>query len=114
MYDGSLIKALTAIYPEKKFTAWDFHAPQGFWSKPINQKTFLQEFQTTMNLKSMEDWQSVRAKDIVKHGGSGLMKRYNGSIRKLLSTLHPQADLRLVIVFMCTNILAMVSPENQP
>lgn len=48
---------LLDVYPEFTWKIWRFpRVPNAFWNEKHNQRAFLEEIATEMNIKSMEDW----------------------------------------------------------
>jgi hypothetical protein len=54
-----------------------------------NQRSFLDQVASTLNVKSMDDWYSVSAEKITSVGGTGLLKFYGYSMRKMLKAVYP-------------------------
>jgi hypothetical protein len=85
---GSLIKALTTLYPEHQVKPWLFRrVPQGYWNDPQNQLLFMDWFASVYNIKSVEDWYNVDVKQIIKNGGVGLIEKHNHSLINALKSV---------------------------
>ena len=48
-----------------------------YWEDQSNIEQFLRKLQETMNLKTANDWNKIKRKDIQKHGGDLLLKKYS-------------------------------------
>ena len=60
------------------------YKPQGYWENIDNVKIFLNELKEKMNLNSINDWNKVSAKNILKYGGGSLLEKYSLFDLKLL------------------------------
>jgi hypothetical protein len=69
-YHGSLAHHLHALYPNHYWEEWRFKSiPRGFWNNPDNRTRFLDQAAKELKVKDLEDWYSVKTKDIEKlHG----------------------------------------------
>lgn len=111
-YFGTLEKALLTVYPEhgvktpkarKKVSIiysftnkdWPPKAIGGYWKVKTHQLNFLEKLYAHLKLTSWEDWHSVPKETIKKFGGSSLLKFYNGSFIKCLTTLYPEYSWKL-------------------
>jgi hypothetical protein len=91
-YNKSLYLALGAVYPDYKWLPWRFkqNAPRGFWNSIENQKWFMDCLGKHLGLKTIEDYTNITCDQISMYGGSGLLERYGGSSKRLLSQVYPQ------------------------
>eukprot|EP01118_Nematostelium_gracile_P008062 TRINITY_DN2649_c0_g1_i2.p1 TRINITY_DN2649_c0_g1~~TRINITY_DN2649_c0_g1_i2.p1 ORF type:complete len:817 (-),score=149.57 TRINITY_DN2649_c0_g1_i2:621-2738(-) len=87
-YHGSLLEALTKVYPSHRWLPWKFKfgLPQGYWNLLENQRTFLNWIQQELKFSTKEDWFKLTAMDIKQRGGSRLLLKY-GSVNKLLNSV---------------------------
>lgn len=90
-YGKSLPKALLAIYPEHSWQLWRFRSRDGFdyFDSEENQRIFISELSKALHINQLDDWYRVSLKDFDNHGGTPLLKRYNGLMLDLLQTLYP-------------------------
>jgi hypothetical protein len=90
-YDGSLIRgiilrhkskivALRALYPSHKWKKPKQQKPWGHWNSKINQRVFLDQLATKLNIQKPEDWYSIRPDTVKTMGGSFVYTHYNGSL----------------------------------
>ncbi len=59
--------------------------PNGYWDSISNQRHFLDEFMQKNQIKQIQ----ITTTLLQKHGGSGVLTKYGGSVVKMLSTLYP-------------------------
>jgi len=62
------------------------------WTSIEKQLEFLQAYASSMGFDAKLEplrWYSVHSRDIAKAGGGGLIRRYNGSLYKLLRSVYP-------------------------
>lgn len=92
MYSHSLYDALCAVYPEHVWEEWRFtkHS-KGFWIDPHKVKMFFDAMSQKMNLKSMDDWYSVKPTHFPPEIDidSILQKYYGNSLIKALMCSYP-------------------------
>ena len=89
-YDGSLVKALQALYPEKNWQVWKFlHVPHEFWNDIENQRIFLNWLSKELLIENLDDWYKVNPSKIIENGGTGLLKCYGDSFSKALQAIYP-------------------------
>ena len=63
LYNGSLSKLLSSVYPEYDWLPWKFTVcPLGFWNDIANQRKFTEWVAKELNIKEMEDWYRVTTK----------------------------------------------------
>lgn len=63
--------------------------PKDYWHDIKNQRRFLDWATKELKIKSQEDWYNVKAQDVIKLGGSGLILHY-GSWAKTLISVYPE------------------------
>lgn len=61
----------------------------GFWSIKGNQKEFFDEIAARLKITSPSDWGKLSPKVINQHGGSSIIKKYNGSFFQALQQVYP-------------------------
>jgi len=89
-YGGSIIKAITSLFPEHHFHLWKFQKkPHRYWRQLENQKEFLEWAANVLNIKSQEDWYKIKSSQIRELGGSGLLSEYSESLPRALSKIYP-------------------------
>ena len=85
-YNGSLIAALQAVYPEYEWNLWLFgKAPYGFWKSTKNCRTYLNWLADKLNISHPEEWYSVTYDQLRSCKGQALAKKYKGFIPALAS-----------------------------
>jgi hypothetical protein len=90
-YEGSLTKALQAVYPDHKWEPWQFaKVEDGFWDSIENQREFLASLHTPLGIFELAQWYRVTAHELKANGGRGLLQRYNGSMRDMLLATYPR------------------------
>lgn len=88
-YRGSLIKSLSAIYPEHLWLPWKFiSVPRGFWDDNNNIQMYLSWLSSELNIQEFSDWYSVSHSTLGKLGAFPLLQKSGGLIT-LLSKYYP-------------------------
>ena len=64
-------------YPKEKEKIKRANKKNGYWENDENIREFLNELKINLNLNTIEDWNSISAKQIEEYGGSGLLKKYS-------------------------------------
>jgi hypothetical protein len=73
----SNIAALTIVYPGHSWDLWKFGVvPKGFWSDKENHKRFFNWLESVLNIRTKEDWYSVKFEDLKRTSGLGLLKMH--------------------------------------
>ncbi len=72
----------------------------GHWDSVSNQRMFLEELVKKLHLKDKSGWYTVSKKTLTEHGGDGLLHKYHGSFRKLLTTVYSEYLRKHEIVFL--------------
>lgn len=97
-YNGSMIKALLAIYPEIGLDPSKFRiVPVGYWSKAENRKKFLVEFakEKGFDPEVADNWTSVLQSDLAKKkGAGGMLKIYGNSFKRALVDIFPNVSFK--------------------
>lgn len=77
LYGGSVRKMLSSILGDSEFQRKErktsLKVEQGHWQEPSNQRALLESVAKALSFKSMDDWYTVSKRDIVKHGGVGML-----------------------------------------
>ena len=88
-YQNDVQKMFSSIYPNED---WNFDvsnwAMDSFQSIDF-QRNFMEKLFLKLNLKSIEDWNSVSKEDLIENGGKRLLNHYKNDMKKLLSSLFP-------------------------
>ncbi len=113
-YNYSPSKLLINVYPEYllhistishsdnlvKYN-WDIfnftQLPSGYWNDISNQRSFLEGLAKKLHIDTKDDWYKITQATLNQHGGSGLLKKYNFSLSKLLTRVFPEYHERDVI-----------------
>eukprot|EP01114_Cavostelium_apophysatum_P022250 TRINITY_DN7990_c0_g1_i11.p1 TRINITY_DN7990_c0_g1~~TRINITY_DN7990_c0_g1_i11.p1 ORF type:complete len:350 (+),score=40.21 TRINITY_DN7990_c0_g1_i11:1015-2064(+) len=68
---------------------------RGYWHNKNSQREFLSELANKLGYTQWEDWYSISSTDIIKTGGWGLLKVFEGSPTKALTTVFPEYDWKI-------------------
>ncbi len=74
--------------------------PHGHWDQIANQRAFMERLAKTLNITNHDGWYKISNALIRKHGGAGLLHKYNGSAIKLLEAVYPEYPHIYVIVHL--------------
>jgi len=55
-----------------------------------NQRSYMDDLAKALQITDMSGWYAITRSEFAKHGGQGLLTRYNGSPSKLLRTVYPE------------------------
>lgn len=95
-YNGSLLNALKAIYPEFEWNKDQFHHAQ---RQSLEKKMIayhrkqLDHYGALLNLNTQQDWYKVTGVAVKKIGASKMINsNYNGSLFRALQTIYPEFD----------------------
>ena len=84
-YGGSISKLLKIGYPDFDFIMYRFNqSPNGYWNDINNRKTYLEDLFKHKKFTKTHDWYSITKEDFLNFHGSGLLRRYDYSYKKLL------------------------------
>jgi len=88
-YDGSLRKALKAIYPSVNWK-WKERTPNKYWNNIQNHRNFLEKYAQENGIQKMEDWYRVTVAELKNKGGDGILAHYGNSLQKMLIRVYPE------------------------
>ena len=92
-YDRSPSKLITQLLPEHPWEIWNFSSvPKRFWQEKANQINFMTSLANKLKLNDFTGWYRVTSKDIILHGGSGLLAQYNESLYNALKEIFPEVS----------------------
>jgi len=94
-HENSLAALLAAVYPEFPWDPLRFEkSPHNYWTSLANQRSFVLNLAVQLELKpgDMADFYKLSRRAFLENGGSGLLKRYGGSVPKLLASVFPEVD----------------------
>eukprot|EP01114_Cavostelium_apophysatum_P022031 TRINITY_DN7837_c0_g1_i1.p1 TRINITY_DN7837_c0_g1~~TRINITY_DN7837_c0_g1_i1.p1 ORF type:complete len:347 (+),score=67.43 TRINITY_DN7837_c0_g1_i1:74-1114(+) len=78
-YNGSLSRALAALYSEHPWHPWLFdHVPPGFWNDEVSVRNFLRWIAEKRGFKSAEDWSHLSTREFRDFGGDRLLEKFGG------------------------------------
>ncbi len=60
------------------------------WGNISSQRAFMDTLAKKLNIKHLAGWYKISSKIYRQHGGAELLQLYNGSHRKLLTTVYPE------------------------
>lgn len=86
---GTLDKLLQAVYPHHAWEVSRFRLP-GYWNDVNNQRHFMDELGKKLAFERLGDWYQITSEQLVHHGGSQLLTKYNGSIVAVLMGIYPE------------------------
>jgi hypothetical protein len=93
MYNNSLCKALQTIYPEHKWEMWKFkQSPKHYWDDIKNQRIFFDSVAKKLGIEKMEDWYTVKNRDVRDLKVDGVLSRYRGSLIRALKSIYPEYE----------------------
>lgn len=98
-YKDSIAAALYDLFPEYNWKFWKFEKSPGSniyisnklvgsWSSKENQREFLDDLYRKLNMKSFDEWYTVRPEVIEEHEGRALIKKYH-SVPVMLMNVYP-------------------------
>jgi hypothetical protein len=77
-YGGSPLAALRDCFPRHVWHEWKFaRVPAGFWDDLDNCRRYVRWLGETLGIKSTQEWQSVRRRDLLANYGGGLLTLYH-------------------------------------
>ena len=110
-YKGSLLLMLRTIFPEKQWDPKKFkRLPRNYWADSDNQRAALDEVAFQLGFKKreekkenskrnaakakeveeeMEGWYKTTLKAVIEHGGSMVLRQFDNSLSKALTSLYP-------------------------
>jgi len=89
LYGGTLSKLLPSVYPNHPWDVSKFSVkPRKYWSFIENQRKFMDDLGGKFGIKDLDGWYSISTKQMESSGAS-LLRKYDGSLSKLLRTLYP-------------------------
>jgi hypothetical protein len=92
-YNGSLVHALTSIYPQFDWKPWRFNSvPQKYWKNRQNQRNFFDWIAEQIGINTQHDWYNVRKGDIFHLGVVGILDVYGSSFFVALQNIYPEYD----------------------
>ena len=77
LHTYSLLELKCLGFPEGKLEFYNHFTPAGFWNNEKNVINFLNNLKNKLNLKSIEDWNSLTQKQIEINGGRTLLQKYS-------------------------------------
>jgi hypothetical protein len=93
IYNNSPAKLLATIYPEREWQVWKFRCEDGnIWEDSNNALKYANWLMEVMGWTSMENWYEIRKEDLIKRGGSSLLKKYGGSTAIMVMSIFPGQD----------------------
>ncbi len=63
--------------------------PRGHWDDVSNQLAFMNDLAKKLSITDTEGWFGITWATLRENEGSGLLKKYNNSLPKLLGTVYP-------------------------
>ena len=97
-YKDSIIQALKDLYPSHIWLEWRFKGgvSNSFWQKKESRRNFFDWASQRLKVSKMEDWYSIKRKQIADLGGYGLLnKYYKDSLILALKDVYPEFDWKV-------------------
>jgi hypothetical protein len=95
--DGTYNKGGTKVLTLIRFK----HVSPNYWNDKSNQLALLKDIEKELNIEQPTDWYRYGSKDIIKHGGGGLLRtKYNSSLSAMLQSLYPDVKWDLTKYFL--------------
>ena len=66
--------------------------PNGYWQNKKNQKEYMEWLGKELGYTTIEDWYKVSANDFKRNRGGTILKQYNSSPIKVLSSVYPHYE----------------------
>lgn len=87
-YEGSLYLLLCGVYPQYRWQAWRLGGPviDGFWDDLARRRDYFAWLGGKLRVEGMEGWYGVRASDVRRNGGAGLLDRFGGLANAMVAT----------------------------
>ncbi len=63
---------------------------RSFWDDIGTQRNFIKELEKKLHITDKTGWYNISMEDIERHSGSGLSKKYHGSLPSLLQSIYPE------------------------
>lgn len=67
--------------------------PKGYWTLKINQRNFLDNLASKLNIEEPRDWGSITIHQVSAHGGITLLGNYQQSLFRTLKSVYPGFSL---------------------
>lgn len=84
---------LQKLFPDT-YTATPPRRASAYWEDEENCRVFMRKLAVKHGVQKMEDWQTIRLKDVLASGGVGLLGKYNWALGKLISdVVYPDEDV---------------------
>jgi hypothetical protein len=80
-YNGSLMRALSGVYPRQQWKEPRKQMPSGYWKDTKNQRLFFDKLASKLGLQKPEDWYSVSVDTVMKMGG-WFIAHHHGSLMR--------------------------------
>ena len=133
-YHGNLSLLLSTLYPKEHLNynnkdyatiksseileenSFEKNSRQNFWKIKRNQRDFMDNLFTKLNLQSIDDWVKIKAKIIKENGGRGLYEHYKFDRKALLSSIYPDHQFNFIEKrpkFVKKNKIDLTTIDNQ-
>ncbi len=76
----------------------------GYWNNIDNQRKHLDAVGSKLNFKDTKDWYSITWDILRRHRLGSLLRKYNGSVSKLLFSVYPE--------YLCYNVMKLIHRYN--
>ena len=89
-YNSSISTLITSIYPNYNWLIWKFQrVPIGYWEDIKHQKEYMEWLKLELGYTTPEDWYKISKKVLQNNYGGGILKHYNNSPIKLITSIYP-------------------------
>jgi hypothetical protein len=96
-FDGSIVYALKACYPDHNWKVWKFaKVPQGWWTDVKNQRAFFEEIAPELGVSQLSDWYRIPRSRVSQAGGTSLLTGfYKNNLPVALMAAFPEHQFHL-------------------
>ncbi|MCP4659822.1 MAG: hypothetical protein GY856_30840 [bacterium] len=93
-YGGRIFDLVEDTFPEYHWHGWLFRrVPVDFWDDLMNQRRYLEWLGRKLRIERPEDWYQVTSTAFVANRGIPMLRRYNGSYVRALTSCFPEYEL---------------------
>lgn len=125
-YRGNYHSLLRSVFPNFPWNFSFVRRPRGFWLKRSNQRMFIEHVRDQLrassdrhhssnminddnNNEEREEWREVRACDVIRYGGKGLLRIYKNDYGKLISSIYPSSSSSARITSIKRSIRTLIA-----
>eukprot|EP00026_Physarum_polycephalum_P004215 Phypoly_transcript_04232.p1 GENE.Phypoly_transcript_04232~~Phypoly_transcript_04232.p1 ORF type:complete len:701 (+),score=132.74 Phypoly_transcript_04232:83-2185(+) len=83
---------VSAAFPDHAWLPWKFTNIKRLWDEKEIRVKFMTQLAEKLNYTTPDDWYQLTQDDLRKHGGTSLLKFYNGSPSAVVAATFPEKD----------------------